>query len=265
MDLTLARLIMQRNVPPAAADRVVHGEAFVQLNEGEACAGSGLRADFFESTGGLNCDGGERPVFVYIITGAGTHLLDARNGESLGLLAPLELLLAETARLDIPTRYVISTAAVFGATMAQTGMERVIEGHLVKRLTDTPCARAVLIGHSHGGVTITSVLYAAEALFVDRVLGVLIDRTPALYDRPAKEIPARAALLNFFQTNEGWHGVPIEQPNVRNFDQSSAVAPIALSDGGGGPAIVTHKTLDDAPEVQHRIVAEIMAWLARSP
>jgi len=43
------------------------------------------------------------------------------------------------------------------------------------------------------------------------------------------------------------------------------MAPVAPSDGGGGPALVTHKTLDDASAVQQRIVDEILRWAAEGP
>jgi hypothetical protein len=36
---------------------------------------------------------------------------------------------------------------------------------------------------------------------------------------------------------------------------------VAPSDGGGGLALVSHKTLDDAPRVQQQIEDAVMAWL----
>jgi hypothetical protein len=125
-----------------------------------------------------------------------------------------------------------------------------------------PCLRAVLLGHSHGGVTVTSVGAAIEERYPGRLFGVLIDRTIALYDRPADEMPASMPLLNLYQLNEGWHGVALDLPNVTNVDESGERAPVAPSDGGGGPALVSHKTLDDAPDVQRRVVHAVMAWLA---
>jgi hypothetical protein len=54
--------------------------------------------------------------------------------------------------------------------------------------------------------------------------------------------------------------VPIEQPNVETIDESDERAPVAPSDGGGGLAIVSHKTLDDALEVQQQVVEKSVAW-----
>jgi len=123
--------------------------------------------------------------------------------------------------------------------------------------------RAVLFGHSHGAVNVTSITAALDDAYGDRLFGVLIDRTVALYDRNATEYPSRTELLNIFQLNEGWHGNHIDLPNVVNYDASLERAPIALSDGGGAPALISHKTLDDSPSIQRRIEDAIMAWLAQ--
>jgi hypothetical protein len=123
----------------------------------------------------------------------------------------------------------------------------------------------VLIGHSHGGVTVTSIASALEDEFGDRMLGVLVDRSNILYDRAAGEIPDVTRIINVFQTNEGWHGEPLRQPNVTDIDASDATAPIAPHDGGGGAGIVTHRSLDDSPAVQARIMEEILAWLRQAP
>jgi hypothetical protein len=52
---------------------------------------------------------------------------------------------------------VLSASAVFGADQPQTRNEEWIEHEVSNRLDDMPCLRAVMIGHSHGGVTVTSV------------------------------------------------------------------------------------------------------------
>jgi thioesterase domain-containing protein len=144
--------------------------------------------------------------------------------------------------------------------MPQTSMEHWLESRVRQTLADVPCARAVIIGHSHGGVTATAVAVALEGEYADRMLVVLIDRTDVLYDRVADEMPQRAHVLNFYQLNEGWHGEPIDQPNVENIDESDERAPLAPSDGGAGEAIVSHKTLDDALAVQRAVVERAVAW-----
>ena len=132
-------------------------------------------------------------------------------------------------------------------------------------MSEMPCLRTVLVGHSHGGVTVTSIATALEDRFPGRMFGAVIDRTIALYDRDAEELPVATPLLNLFQLNEGWHGVAIDLPNITNVDESGERAPVAPSDGGGGLALVSHKTLDDAAAVQQRVVDGVIAWLTAPP
>ncbi len=238
----------------------------IPLIGGSACVDPELHADFYagapsDSTAD-NCDAASAPVLIVVIASAGSDLLMPREGESIGMLHIVNELEAQLHDAGASTTLIVAAPAIFGAEQPQTNMERWIAAQTGGRLAAQPCLRAVLIGHSHGGATVTSVTAALDGLYGDRMLGVLIDRTVALYDRSATEMPARTPLLNFYQLNEGWHGVPLDAPNVRNFDESLERAPIAPSDGGGGPAIVSHKTLDDAPVVQGRIVEGVLAWLA---
>ena len=236
----------------------------IRLVPGEACAGPGQHADFFAGSpsdpAGYAFGAARPPLLVVAIASAGSDLLQPSMGESMGVLDIVNELQARAAAAGISTLPVLSTSAVFGAAMPQTSMERWIEHDVTSRLAALPCLRVALIGHSHGGVTVSSVTAALDGRFAGRMYGVMLDRTTALYDRPATEMPTKTPLLNVFQTNEGWHGGPIDQPNVTNVDASRDMAPIAPSDGGGGPALVSHKTLDDAPAVQRRVVDAVMAW-----
>jgi hypothetical protein len=254
-------------IGPRDGGSLAPGLPDIAADPGEPCDGELSRADYYESDSARDfaCDGGNAPIHAYVITGGGTNLLKARDDTSLGLMDTLNLLRARAAEVRIPLKFTISTPAIFGVEMAQTNMERLIAHVVASDLTQSACARAVLIGHSHGGVTVTSVTAAIEDRFPSRMLGVLIDRSIALYDRPADEMPVRTRLLNVFQTNAGWHGVYLDGPNVINFDASSERAPVTTSDGAGGPALVTHRTLDDVPAVQQRIVDEILRWAVEGP
>ncbi len=237
----------------------------IPLVPGEQCVDQALHADFYSGVpsdrAADNCDAAAAPVLIVAIASAGSDLLMPREGESMGMVRIINELEARLRDVGASTTLIISSPAIFGAEQPQTNMERWLTAQTGGRLAAQPCLRAVLIGHSHGGATVTSVTAALDGLFGDRMLGVLIDRTVALYDRHATEMPARTLLLNFYQLNEGWHGIAIDAPNVQNFDESLERAPIAPSDGGGAPAIVSHKTLDDAPAVQGRIVEGVLAWL----
>ena len=227
-----------------------------------ACGGTGHGADFYESAllPSFNCTHAYRPLFLIVIAGGGSDLLDPTKGDSLGLLDVTNELFARAAEIDMPVTLTLSSGAIVGAEMAQSNLELMLADYVANRLSLVPCARAALIGHSHGGVTVSTVTALLDDRFPDRLLGVLVDRSNVIYDRPAENFPLRVPVYNFFQTNEGWHGVPIDQPNITNYDQSSEMAPIAPADGGGGPAIVTHRSLDDSPAVQQRMLDALLAW-----
>jgi len=228
-----------------------------------SCAANYGRADVLETPppAPLACGGGRAPLLIVAIASAGSTLRDTSEGESTGLIDILHAV--QSRATGILSETIVASPAIFGADPPQTDMERWIEHETKRRLDALPCLRVVLIGHSHGGVTVTAVTSALDAMYGDRMFGVLIDRTTVLYDREATEMPARTPLLNMYQLNEGWHGVRIDLPNVINDDESGERAPVALSDGGGGQALVSHKTLDDSPGVQQRIEDAVLGWLAR--
>lgn len=249
-----------------AADDALFADAAIPLNAERACIDPDEHADFYPGTSfspaAARCD--VTPVQIVLAASAGSDLLQPHEGESLGLIDIAKRMRTELNAAGANTSTMVAMSAIFGAEMPQTSMERWVAARVRDTLSAIPCARAVIIGHSHGGVTATASAIALEEEFADRVLVVLIDRSAALYDRVAVEMPQQARVLNFFQLNEGWHGVPIDQANVENIDESDERAPIAPSDGGGAPAIVSHKTLDDAPAVQQQVVERAVAWaLAR--
>lgn len=236
----------------------------ITLAPGQACNDPQQHADFFvgspSDASRFSCDAPKPPLLIVAIASAGSDLLQPGQGESMGEIDIVNAIQAKARAAGISTLPVFAASAVFGAEQPQTSMEHWLAHDVALRLLAMPCLRAALIGHSHGAVTVTSVTAALDSTFGSRMFGALIDRTTVLYDRPATEMPARTPLLNIFQTNEGWHGEAIDQPNVTNIDASREEAPIAPSDGGGGPALVSHKTLDDAPAVQQRIVDAVLAW-----
>ena len=184
-------------------------------------------ADFFVGAPSPNalysCTAPRPPLLVVAVSSGGSDLLAAKEGESLGLLDIVNAVRAEAQTRSIATQTILATAAIFGAVdYPQTRMEQWLEHDLVQRMDALPCLRTVILGHSHGGVTVTSVTSVLEERpdNAARLYGVAVDRTVIIYDRPASQMPQLAPLLNVFQTNEGWHGVPIDQPNVDNLDGS---------------------------------------------
>ena len=232
---------------------------------GSVPGGRRVRADSLQGAptdaAAYACAADQRPVLLMAFVSAGSDLLDASSGESLGVLDIINALQARLSERGVASRASIYASAVFDAPAPQTAMEQWGELALRREMDALPCLRAVVIGHSHGGATVTTVTAALDAAYGDRVFGVLLDRTIVLYDRFATDWPARTPLLNIFQTNEGWHGEAVGFPDVTDVDASAEQAPVAPSDGGGGPAPVTHKTLDDAPAVQARVVDAVLGWL----
>jgi hypothetical protein len=229
----------------------------------EPCGGPARTPDFYvalPSRAESTC-AGRAPVVLVIIGGGGTQLLDATSGVSFGLLEMRNALYALTESAGVPSSTIITTSAISGADLPQTRMEQWLEVQLRRRLESSACLRAVLFGHSHGGVTATSVMATLESRFPARLYGVILDRSIALYDRAARELPLEAPLLNVYQLNEGWHGVPIDQPNVVNIDQSSQVAPVEPRSGPEPVGRVTHTNLDDSLAVQTGIVTRVMEWI----
>jgi len=236
----------------------------IPLADGKSCNDPAYHRDFYAGppadAAAYSCHAEKRPLLIVAVGSAGSEMLDTSSGESAGELQIVAALQDRAAAEGIGTDTVLAASAVFGADQPQTRMEQWLAHDLSRRLDAMPCLRAVMIGHSHGGVTVTSVTAALDSAYAARLYGVLIDRTVALYDRPAAEFPARTPLLNLFQMNEGWHGDSLDLANVTNLDESKEQAPVAPSDGGGGLALVTHKTLDDAPAVQRIIEDAVMAW-----
>ena len=247
-----------------AADDAAFDASPIALQSDLACLSPDSHADFYAgqtfSAEARACDSSVAPVEIVLAASAGSDLLQPREGESLGMIEIARNMRARLQERGAEVSIVVAASAIFGADMPQTSMERWLASRVRQTLTDVPCARAVIIGHSHGGVTATSVAAALEDAYADRMLVVLIDRSAVLYDRQPEEMPQQARVLNFYQLNEGWHGEPIDQPNVENIDESDERAPIAPSDGGGGLALVSHKTLDDALAVQRAVVERSVAW-----
>ncbi len=236
------------------------GSLDIRLLDG-ACARPELVADiaFGISDGPRDCTLGPF-VLVVAIGGSGTSPRDLNQGVSQGVKA-IALGAAEALRAEGGAAQVIyANSALEGTATPHPATERWLEVTLGARLEASPCTRAVLIGHSYGAVTATSVAAALEMRFPDQVAVVAVDRATQLYGRPKPPMPVRVPVLNIFQRNEGWHGMPIWGANVVNVDASSAVAPV---DGAmGGPLrTVWHANLDDAQVVRDRAVGAILTWI----
>jgi len=243
------------------------GEQFagldIPLTRVAHCSGDATPVEVFASLptdlSRYACGDWPDPLLVVAVGGGGTDLRERTLGESPGLIGIVNELQVRATAAGAASAVLLTSSAIGAADMPQLAMEQWLAANLARRLEAMPCLRAVLIGHSHGGVTVSSVTAALEPRFGSRLAGVMVDRTLALYDHGTSDYPASVPLLNVFQTNEGWHGVPLDAPNIENLDESRAAAP---ADGIGPPVEVTHLTLDDSPAAREAIVAWVARWLA---
>jgi pimeloyl-ACP methyl ester carboxylesterase len=232
----------------------------IPLDRAEACSRPDHR-DYYAGPpdGPFDCDG-PPPLLVVAVGGGGTELTRPLLGESLGLLDITNGLQARAAEAGVASAPVLTTGAIDAADAPQTRMGELIGAQVARAMDELPCLRTAILGHSHGGVTVTGVAAALDARYGDRLYAVVLDRSNALYDRPNERWPARTPVLNVYQSNQGWHGVPVDLPNVINADESAAIAPRDPSEGDFTQARVNHLTLDDSPAVQRRVVDAVMAW-----
>jgi peptidoglycan/LPS O-acetylase OafA/YrhL len=243
-----------------ADDAALLASVDVRLLDG-ACARPELVADvaFGISDGPRDCALGPFGLIVGI-GGSGTNPRDLNQGVSQGVKA-IALRAADDLRASRGAAQVIyATSALEGTASPHPVTEQWLAAVLAARLEASPCLRVALIGHSYGAVTATSVAAALEERFPGRLAVVALDRATQLYGRPKPPLPKQAPVLNIFQLNEGWHGVPIWGANVINVNASSAVAPV---DGttGGPLRTVWHNNLDDATVVRERAASAIVAWV----
>jgi hypothetical protein len=116
-----------------------------------------------------------------------------------------------------------------------------------------PCLRVVMLGHSHGAITVVDIASRLEADYADRfIVGVSLDRVEFGYGGDKTSYPQRVPVFNIYETNDPsglLQGTPRDQPNVENWDASGETV---------DDKPVVHTTIDNAPSVRDRIVDEVM-------
>jgi hypothetical protein len=236
----------------------------IPLVAGDVCLPPAPGPEWFveEGVSTVACDAATpAPALVVVIAGGGSKLLDVNQGVSVGLVDIANQIRGETAGAGIPTKVILTTSAIDAADLPQTRMAEWLTVYLGRLLARAPCLRVILMGHSHGAVIATSVITALEPVYGAQLFGVLLDRSLLYYDSPGGPLPASAAILNIYQTNEGWHGASIDAPNVTDIDASGEEAPREPREGPLPIVAVAHSTLDDAPGVQSTATARVLAWL----
>jgi ribosomal protein L3 len=92
----------------------------------------------------------------------------------------------------------------------------------------------------------------------------LIDRIGAFYGGDTVSLPQQSPVFNIYQTRDALQGIPIDQPNVENWDATDQEGP-KNGEKGGSLEPVNHTTIDNSEAVWDRIVTEVLERYGSPP
>lgn len=212
--------------------------------------------DYFASAK-VRCASDDRAVLVMGVAGGVGDLKD--RDQAAGIREIVDALLKAYEDDHRQTIAIIAGSAVTDATNANGAMEDWLTHAMQVYLDRFPCVDAVLVGFSHGGVTVDVVAARLEAAYATRLIAVVdVDRINESYGGDLTSWPQTVPVLNVFQRNEvGLSGVTIEAANVVNWDASGEEGPKNGQDGGPLEP-VRHTTLDNSASVREWIVNQVM-------
>jgi len=212
--------------------------------------------DYFASAN-VKCREGDRAVLVMGVAGGVDDLKD--KDQAAGVRTIIDTLIKTYEARDDQAIGVIAGPAITDAENAATAMEQWLTNAVRVYLDRFPCARAVLVGFSHGGVSVDVVTARLEAEYADRFIAVVhVDRIDQSYGGDLVSRPQVVPVLNVYQQNEaGLGGSPVDAPNFVNWDASGEKGPKNGQDGGPLEP-VRHTTLDNAESVREWIVEQVM-------
>ncbi|MBI5287913.1 MAG: hypothetical protein HY873_02950 [Chloroflexi bacterium] len=212
--------------------------------------------DYFASAN-VDCGGGEQAVLIMGVGGGVDNLKN--KDQAAGVRKIVDSLISANEDEDRQTIGVIAGPAITDAENAATAMEDWLTNAVRVYLDRFPCARAVLVGFSHGGVSVDVVAAKLEGEYADRFIAVVhVDRIDGSYGGDLVSFPSVVPVLNVYQTNEvGLSGRPYDQSNVVNFDASGEKGPKNGEDGGPLEP-VRHTTMDNSESVRKWIVDQVM-------
>jgi hypothetical protein len=209
------------------------------------------------SASNVSCEPGEQAVLLVGIGGGLVNLRDDQHAA--GVRSIINELQQAYEERGIQTVGVLAGPHITGAADRHAAMEAWLANAVTVYIERFPCIEALLVGHSHGGVTIDVVASRLEAEFAPRFVGVVnVDRVEQLYTGDTTSRPAVVPVLNMFETNDPvLKGAPYNAPNAENFDMSGETAPDDGDAARGELTPVDHTTIDNADAV--REVAVIWA------
>lgn len=213
---------------------------------------------YFEPSN-VSCTAGARPVLLVGVGGGVTDLTD--KGDAAGVRSIIDGIQRAYNARHIDTIAVIAGAAMQGAAQANVAMEQWMTNAVRVYFDRYPCLRAVLLGYSHGGVTVDVMAAHLEDKYPGRLIDVVeLDRAEFAYVGDTQSKPHQAHVFSIFETRSGiLSGVPYAgAPNAELWDATDQLAP-ERGDKGGPLKPVIHTTIDNSESVKQRIVADAMS------
>lgn len=206
----------------------------------------------------VSCANNARPVLVVGVGGGVKDLKD--KGNAAGVRGIVDGILKSYDALGVDTIAVIAGPAMSGAMEPNGAMEAWMTNAVRVYFDRYPCIRAVLVGHSHGGVTVDVIAARLEDRYASRFIDVIeLDRSEYVYLGDTASKPRQAHVFSIFETRSDiLQGVPyLDAPNAELWDASNELGP-ENGDKGGALKPVTHTTIDNSQAVKQRIVEDVM-------
>lgn len=213
-----------------------------------------LVAHGYVSPSDVSCDGGAQPVLIAAVGGGSVNLKNDNDAAGVREVADELISAFDDKRID--TIAVVAGPAIGGAANPNSAMEQWLTHAARVYLDRYPCLRVVTLGHSLGATVSDVVAARLEGEYGDRMIAdIAIDRIDlaAFYAGDRTSRPQQASVFNIFELNDGLHGVAYDSPNAENWDASG--------ENGTDGKPVDHTSIDNAPSVHKRIVAEVMERL----
>ena len=206
----------------------------------------------------VSCDAGALPVLLVGVGGGVKDLTD--KGDAAGVRSIIDGLQRSYDARGVDTIAVIAGPAISGAVQPNPAMEQWMTNAVRVYFDRYPCIRAVLVGHSHGGVTVDVIAARLEDRYASRFIDVVeLDRVEYVYAGDTQSRPKLAHVLSIFETNSGiLNGVPYTgAPNADVWDASGESGP-ERGDKGGALKQVVHTTIDNSASVKKHIIDDVM-------
>jgi hypothetical protein len=231
--------------------------------EQQACAkGSNNEPEYLVAHGYLSpsnvsCGGDKQPVLLVGVGGGVVNL--KQKDDAAGIRAIVDALQKQYDDNGVDTIGVIAGPAIAGGENIHVAMEDWLTHAVQVYLDRYPCLRAVIVGHSHGGVAGDVVAAHLEGQYASRIIDVInVDRVEALYTGNVLW-PQQVHVFNIYETNDkGLSGSAHDGTNIENYDASGEQAP-ENGDKGGDLKPVEHTTIDNSKSIRDRIVDDVMA------